>query len=354
MLLNQDDRASRPEHRVTVAHDIKPNRQEQVGGKVMSDSEMATQMAERAGFIAALDQSGGSTPGALRHYGIPEGAYSADEEMFRLVHEMRVRIISSPAFVGSKIIGAILFEKTMDGEAHGIPVPTYLWKKRGVVPFLKVDRGLEPEMDGVRLMKPIPGLDDLLARAATLGVYGTKMRSTIAMPSESGIAKVVRQQFEIAKQIDARGLMPIIEPEVSIESPAKANCEELLLQAIIKNLDRLSPGKRVMLKLTIPTKSNLYEGLARDPRVARVVALSGGYSRDRACELLAENHGVIASFSRALVEDLKFEMSDRAFDATLAAAVDQIHDASTAKRGTLESASTERFVPERAHGPDAV
>ena len=298
----------------------------------MADGKMATQMLEGKGFIAALDQSGGSTPGALRHYGIPDDAYSGDDEMFRLVHEMRVRIIASPDFEGGKVIGTILFEKTMDGEANGMPVPTYLWKERGIVPFLKVDKGLEQEVDGVCLMKPISGLDDLLARAAALGVYGTKMRSTIAMPSRSGIAAAVKQQFAIAGQIDAHGLMPIIEPEVSIKSPDKAECEEILLEEILKNLDGLPSGRRVMLKLTIPTRTNLYARLVKDARVARVVALSGGYSRAKACELLSQNNGVIASFSRALVEDLKYAMSATQFDATLASAINRIYEASTLKR----------------------
>ena len=270
----------------------------------MANDKMLAQISGKGGFIAALDQSGGSTPGALRLYGIAESAYHGDAEMFKLMHEMRVRIISAPAFTGEKVIAAILFEATMDGRAHGKPVPSFLWEDRGVIPFLKVDKGLEAENDGVSLMKPIPGLDALLDRAVGLGIFGTKMRSVINLPSKSGIAAVVGQQFEIAAQIAGHGLMPIIEPEVSIKSPDKAGAEAVLLAELNRHLDALPAGRRVMLKLTIPDKVDLYEGLVKDKRVARVVALSGGYSRAEACKRLAANHGVIASFSRALTEGL--------------------------------------------------
>ncbi|GAB0114468.1 fructose bisphosphate aldolase [Acidisoma sp. C75] len=293
-------------------------------------AQMNAQMSERGGFIAALDQSGGSTPGALRQYGIPETAYSGEAEMFQLMHEMRVRIMSAPAFTGEKVIGAILFEKTMDGQAEGRPVPSFLWEERGVVPFLKVDKGLESEEDGVSLMKPIPGLDALLERAAKLGVYGTKMRSTIRLASESGIAAIVRQQFQIADQIAAHGLMPIIEPEVLIKSPDKPGAETQLRSQILGALDQLPADRKVMLKLTIPSEAGLYRPLIEHPKVERVVALSGGYSRSEACQLLAQNHGMIASFSRALTEGLTKDMPDAVFNAAIAAAIDEIYQASVA------------------------
>jgi fructose-bisphosphate aldolase class I len=292
---------------------------------------MKAQMSDKPGFIAALDQSGGSTPGALRAYGIPESAYSGDDEMFRLMHEMRVRIISSPAFTGEKVIAAILFERTMDGEAHGKPVPTYLWNDRGVVPFLKVDKGLEAESSGVSLMKPIDGLDTLLARAVKLGIYGTKMRSTINLASQDGIAAIVAQQFEVAAQIAAHGLMPILEPEVLIKSPEKAAAEAILLAEITKKLATLPGDRRVMLKVTIPEVPDHYAPLIAHDRVERVVALSGGYPRDEACERLSHNHGMIASFSRALVDGLNHSMTDAEFDAELGAAIDEIYKASTVK-----------------------
>ena len=297
----------------------------------MSDSKMTAQMSAKPGFIAALDQSGGSTPKALKDYGIPEDAYSGDAEMFKLMHEMRVRIISAPAFTGEKVIGVILFERTMDGEAHGKPVPEFLWKERGIVPFLKVDKGLETESDGVSLMKPIPGLDALLERAGKLGVYGTKMRSVINLPSESGINAIVAQQFEVAAQISAHGLIPIIEPEVSIKSPDKKGAEALLFTAIKRQLDAASSGPKVMLKLTIPEVPDLYAELVEHPRVERVVALSGGYTRDDACRRLTASHGIIASFSRALVEGLSKSMSDADFDAKLGRAIEEIYQASTVK-----------------------
>ena len=296
----------------------------------MTDSKMTAQMSAKPGFIAALDQSGGSTPKALKDYGIPEDAYSGDAEMFKLMHEMRVRIITAPAFTGQKVIGVILFERTMDGEAEGKPVPEFLWKERGIVPFLKVDKGLESEADGVSLMKPIPGLDGLLERAVRLGVYGTKMRSVINLPSESGIAAIVAQQFEIAGQIAKHGLMPIIEPEVSIKSPDKKGAEAILCAAIKKQLDG-SQGSKVMLKLTIPDAPETYADLIKHPQVERVVALSGGYTRDDACQRLTACHGMIASFSRALVEGLSKPMSDDEFNGKLGQAIDEIYQASTVK-----------------------
>jgi fructose-bisphosphate aldolase class I len=292
---------------------------------------MKAQMSGKPGFIAALDQSGGSTPGALRAYGIPESAYSGDAEMFRLMHEMRVRIMSSPAFSGDKVIAAILFERTMDGEAGGKPVPSYLWEDRGVVPFLKVDKGLEAEADGVSLMKPMPGLDELLARAAKLGVYGTKARSTINLASPSGVAAIVEQQFALGAQIAAHGLMPILEPEVLIKSPQKGAAEALLLAEVLKHLDALPADRQVMLKVTIPEVPDLYAPAIAHPRMQRVVALSGGYTRADACARLARNHGMIASFSRALVDGLNVAMSDAEFDAELGAAIDEIYTASTVK-----------------------
>jgi fructose-bisphosphate aldolase class I len=295
------------------------------------NQDMFAAVQSRPGFIAALDQSGGSTPGALRLYGIPDSAYSGEAEMYKLMHEMRVRIMTAPAFTGEKVIGAILFERTMDGQAQGKQVPSFLWEDRGVVPFLKVDKGLEAETDGVSLMKPMPELDTLLARAVKLDVFGTKMRSVINLPSKSGIAAVVKQQFDVAGQIAGHGLMPIIEPEVSIKSPDKAGAEAILLQELTRHLDALPACRKVMLKLTIPTVNDLYEGLTKHPRVARVVALSGGYTRADACRMLAANHGMIASFSRALAEDLKKSMSDAEFQAALAKSINEIYQASTVK-----------------------
>jgi fructose-bisphosphate aldolase class I len=295
----------------------------------MADPKMMAQMTSGQGFIAALDQSGGSTPGALKAYGIPEDAYSGDAEMFQLMHEMRVRIMSAPAFTGEKVIGAILFEKTMDGEAGGKPVPHYLWEDRGVVPFVKIDKGLEAEADGVQMMKPMPGLDDLLSRAAKLGVYGTKERSVVALASKTGIAAIAKQQFEIGEQVRAHGMVPILEPEVSIKSPEKEAAEAILLEELLKGLDALPADAKIMIKLTIPTKAGLYAPLIAHDKVVRVVALSGGYSRTEACAKLAENKGMIASFSRALVNDLSKQMSDDEFNASLGAAVDQIYTAST-------------------------
>ena len=297
----------------------------------MALKEMAAQMSEGSGFIAALDQSGGSTPEALRLYGVQDSAYGSEAEMYKLMHEMRVRIMSAPAFTGDKVIGAILFERTMESEAMGKPVPHFLWSERGVVPFLKIDKGLEAEADGVRLMKPIAGLDALLKRAAALGIYGTKERSLINLASQSGIAAVVKQQFEVAAQVYGSGLMPIIEPEVSIKSPDKKGAEAILLTELTKQLDGLPAGQKVMLKLTIPDVKDFYRPLTTHHAVMRVVALSGGYGRDEACERLAENHGIIASFSRALSEGLQHSMSDTDFDRALSHSISAIYQASTLK-----------------------
>ena len=297
----------------------------------MANDRMLAQVREKQGFIAALDQSGGSTPGALKQYGIPESAYTGDAEMFKLMHEMRVRIITAPAFTGDKIICAILFEATMDGQVRGKSTPAFLWEDRGVVPFLKVDKGLEAEADGVRLMKPIPGLDALLDRAAKLGVFGTKMRSVIGKASPGGIAAIAAQQFEVGAQINAHGLVPILEPEVTINIPDKKEAEAILMAELLKGLDALPADRQVMLKVTIPEVADFYRPLIEHPRVARVVALSGGYTRTDACKRLALNHGMIASFSRALINELREPMSDSEFDATLAEAVDEIYQASVVK-----------------------
>ena len=297
----------------------------------MSDdivTAMTAQAAGKDGFIAALDQSGGSTPKALKLYGVEEGAWSDDAGMFDLIHQMRARIIKSPAFTGDKVMGAILFEQTMDRDIDGTPTAQYLWEKRGVVPFLKVDKGLVDEKDGVKLMKPMPDLDALLKRAVAKGVFGTKMRSVIDAANPKGIAAIVAQQFEVAKQILGHGLMPIIEPEVTISIADKAEAEDILLAEIRKQLDSVPAGKQIMLKLTLPTRANLYKPLIDDPRVMRVVALSGGYSRDDANAMLARNAGMIASFSRALTEGLSARQSDAEFDALLATAIDGIFEAS--------------------------
>jgi fructose-bisphosphate aldolase class I len=297
----------------------------------MANDKMMAQISGRDGFIAALDQSGGSTPGALRLYGIPDNAYSGDAEMFRLVHQMRVRIMSAPAFTGARVIATILFEGTMDGQVQEKPAPTFLWEDRGVIPFVKVDKGLETERDGVSLMKPMPGLDALLTRAVKLGVFGTKMRSVINLPSKNGIAAVVAQQFEVAAQIAEHGLMAIIEPEVLIKSPDKAGAEAILRTELTRKLDTVPHDRQVMLKLTIPDVPDFYLPLINHKRVARVVALSGGYTRSDACKRLSANHGMIASFSRALAEDLRHSMSDAEFNATLAKSIDEIYRASTVK-----------------------
>lgn len=291
--------------------------------------DMLEKIEKGQGFIAALDQSGGSTPGALKAYGIGEDAFSNEEEMFGLIHEMRSRIITAPSFGCGKVIGAILFERTMDGQANGKPVPELLWE-RGVVPFLKVDKGLADEADGVQLMKPNPDLEALLERANAKGVFGTKMRSVIKLANPAGIAAVVAQQFEEAKRILAKGLMPIIEPEVSIKSPERDAADRIMLAEILKQLDALPEGERVMLKLTIPAEAGLFQPLINHPKVLRVVALSGGFSREEACAELAKNSGMIASFSRALLSDLRASQSDEEFDRTLGQAIDEIHSASVA------------------------
>jgi fructose-bisphosphate aldolase class I len=298
---------------------------------IMVNDKMTTQISAKDGFIAALDQSGGSTPGALRLYGIPDSAYSGDAEMFKLVHEMRVRIMTAPAFTGARILAAILFEATMDAQARGKPVPAFLWEERSVIPFLKVDKGLEAEKDGVSLMRPMPGLDALLDRAVKLGIFGTKMRSVVNLPSKAGIAAIVAQQFDVGAQIARHGLMPILEPEVSIKSPDKGGAETLLRAELTARLDALPEDAQVMLKLTLPEVPDFYSALVKHPRVARVVALPGGYTRDDACRRLAANHGVIASFSRALAEGLNRSMSDAEFDAALASSIDEIYRASTVK-----------------------
>ena len=292
------------------------------------DQAQQQKMKSGKGFIAALDQSGGSTPKALSLYGIAADRYSNDDEMFELMHAMRTRIITSPSFTGDRVLGAILFEQTMDREIDGKGTAEYLWGVKHVVPFLKVDKGLADEADGVQLMKPIPGLDDLLARAVAKGVFGTKMRSVVKHADAAGIDAVVAQQFEVGAQILAAGLVPIIEPEVDINSPTKAEAEALLEAAIRARLDALPDGQVVMLKLTLPTQDDFYRGLVEHPKVLRVVALSGGYSRDDANARLARNHGVIASFSRALTEGLSAQQSDDEFDATLDETIAGIHAAS--------------------------
>ena len=294
------------------------------------NAEMLAKVRTANGFIAALDQSGGSTPGALKGYGYKGDEWSSEDEMYGLIHKMRTRIVSSPEFSGEKILGAILFERTMDGEANGKPVPEYLWSK-GVVPFLKVDKGLADEAEGVKLMKPMPDLDALLERAVEKGVFGTKMRSVIDLANPAGIAQVVGQQFEVARQILRHGLVPIIEPEVSIKSPERTQADEILRDEILRPLDRLPEGDEVMLKLSIPAKPGLFQPLIDHPRVLRVVALSGGFSRSDACRELAKNPGMIASFSRALLEDLRQDMSDEEFDRSLKSAIGEIYEASTEK-----------------------
>ncbi|MEQ1857651.1 MAG: fructose bisphosphate aldolase [Longimicrobiales bacterium] len=291
-------------------------------------TEQQDRVRTEAGFIAALDQSGGSTPKALMQYGLAETAWSNDDEMFDVVHAMRARLITSPAFDGKRILGAILFEGTMDREIEGMPTATYLWKKKRVVPFLKIDKGLADLKDGVQLMKPMPGLDALLDRARAKDVFGTKERSLIKDANPTGVAAVVRQQFEVAKQVLAHGLMPIVEPEVDIKCPDKAKAEDLLRKEILTDLDRLGPQQQVMLKLTIPEKDDFYKPLIEHPKVLKVVALSGGYSRDDANRRLARNHGMVASFSRALVEGLTAQQSEKDFNAALDGAIESIFRAS--------------------------
>ncbi|MFK7842083.1 MAG: fructose bisphosphate aldolase [Sphingorhabdus sp.] len=295
----------------------------------MANSEMMNKIENGQGFIAALDQSGGSTPKALAGYGIGEDSFSNDDEMFGLIHKMRSRIITAPSFGNGKIIGAILFEKTMNGEAGGKPVPEALWD-RGVVPFLKVDKGLADEDNGVQLMKPIPDLDDQCQHAVSKGMFGTKMRSVINKANAEGIAANVAQQFAFGKQILANGLVPIIEPEVNIKSDERAECDKILLGELTKQLDALADDQRVMLKLSIPVESNLYASLIDHPKVVRLVALSGGYSTDDACEQLTKNNGMIASFSRGLLQDVRVSQSDEEFDSVLGSAIDQIYRASIA------------------------
>jgi len=292
------------------------------------NTEQLTKIKSWQGFIAALDQSGGSTPKALRLYGVDEAAYSNEDEMFDLIHEMRTRIITSPAFSGDRILGSILFEMTMDHEIQGKGAAEYLWEDKSIVPFLKVDKGLEDEVDGAQVMRPMPGLADVLAKAKTHGVFGTKMRSVIKLANESGIKAVVDQQFDVGRQILAAGLVPIIEPEIDIHSPEKAEAEVLLKAALLTALDRLGSNQQVMLKVTLPEVDGFHTDLVEHPSVLRVVALSGGYIREEANAMLARNHGVVASFSRALTEGLSAQQSKAEFDAMLGASIDSIYAAS--------------------------
>jgi fructose-bisphosphate aldolase class I len=296
----------------------------------MNQSEMKQKMDRGDGFIAALDQSGGSTPKALQGYGYRGDEWSNDEEMFDLIHQMRTRIITAPSFGSGKVIGAILFERTMDGEIDGKPVPQALID-RGIVPFIKIDKGLADEENGVQMMKPIPGLDELLVRAKALGVFGTKERSVINSANLAGIAVLVAQQFQIARQVLAHNMVPIVEPEVNIRSADRAESDRLLLAAILEELDEIPEGQRVMLKLSLPTEAGLFDPLVDHPKVLRVVALSGGFSRGEACRELARNPGMIASFSRALLSDLRQDQSDEEFNRTLGTAIDEIYEASTDK-----------------------
>lgn len=292
----------------------------------MSNAEQRTQMSKGSGFIAALDQSGGSTPKALALYGVEASDYSSDEEMFGEIQKMRARIILGGDFTKEKVIGAILFERTLGEEIEGRKVADYLWSVKGIVPFLKIDKGLEDQANGVQMMKPIPGLADTLAKAQ--GVFGTKERSVIHEANAEGIAAIVAQQFDVARTVTDAGMVPIVEPEVNIHSATKAEAEEILKAEILKNLDQLSEGQEVMLKLTIPSQANLYDEVADHPRALRVVALSGGYSTDEACDLLNQNDKMIASFSRALTEGLSRQQSDEAFNAALGSNIDKIYRAS--------------------------
>ena len=296
----------------------------------MQYNDMLAKMRDGNGFIAALDQSGGSTPKALKGYGIEEDVWSSDEEMFGLIHQMRTRIITAPCFGSGKVIGAILFERTMDGTVDGKPTPQALIE-RGIVPFIKIDKGLEADENGVQIMKPIPGLGALLERAKSLGVFGTKERSVINAANAAGIAVLVAQQFQVAREVLAHGLMPIVEPEVNIKSADRAQCDDLLLSAILEELGEIPEGQQVMLKLSIPEQSGLFEPLVSHPKVLRLVALSGGFSRAEACRELARNPGMIASFSRALLSDLRAQQSDEEFNRTLGDAIDEIYEASTEK-----------------------
>ncbi|MCB1363379.1 MAG: fructose bisphosphate aldolase [Rhodobacteraceae bacterium] len=294
----------------------------------MANSQQRDRMKNGAGFIAALDQSGGSTPKALALYGVDASDYATEEEMFAEVQRMRARIMQADGFTSDKVIGAILFERTLGEEIEGRKVPEYLWHERGIVPFLKIDKGLEDQTGGVQLMKPMPGLSETLARAAGQGIFGTKERSVIHEADAAGIKAVVDQQFDVAREVLAAGLVPIIEPEVNIHSASKSEAEDLMKAEIARNLDALGEGHEVMLKLTLPSRANLFADLIAHPRVLRVVALSGGYSTDEACRLLAENDGMIASFSRALTQGLTRAMSDREFNAALGGNIDQICRAS--------------------------
>ena len=294
----------------------------------MTHEQMAAKIEQGDGFIAALDQSGGSTPKALAGYGVEEGAWSTEEEMYGLIHQMRSRIITSPAFASGKVIGAILFERTMDGQVEGKPTPEALID-RGVVPFIKIDKGLEAEASGVQMMKPMPEVSGLLERAKQRGVFGTKERSVINLANPEGIAAVVAQQFDVAREVLAHGLVPIIEPEVNIKSPERDAADRFLLQELLKNLDQVD--EKVMLKLSIPAEPGLFTPLVNHPKVLRVVALSGGFSRSDACRELAKNPGMIASFSRALLSDLRAQQSDEEFNNTLGEAIDEIYEASTDK-----------------------
>jgi fructose-bisphosphate aldolase, class I len=295
----------------------------------MNIADMTAKIDAGQGFIAALDQSGGSTPKALKGYGIEEGAWDGDEAMFGLIHEMRSRIIRSAAFNGDKVIGAILFERTMDGQVDGRTTPQALIAK-GVVPFIKIDKGLEDEANGVQLMKPMPELDTLLARSKALGVFGTKERSVINSANAEGIAAIVKQQFEVGAQVLSHGMMPMLEPEINIKSDTRADCDLIMREEILKGLDALPGYQQVMLKLSLPVVAGTFDALVDHPKVLRVVALSGGYNRPDACAELAKNRGIIASFSRALLEDLRHQMSDAEFDASLGAAISDIHAASVA------------------------
>jgi fructose-bisphosphate aldolase class I len=296
----------------------------------MNQSDMIAKIERGDGFIAALDQSGGSTPKALSGYGIEEGAWTTDEEMFDLIHQMRSRIITAPCFGSGKVLGAILFERTMDGQVDGKTTPQALIDQ-GVVPFIKIDKGLEDEENGVQLMEDIPGLDALLERAKSLGVFGTKERSVINVANRDGIAAIVRQQFDVARQVLGHGLMPIVEPEVNIKSPSRDEADRILLAELTDRLDELREGEKVMLKLSLPAQAGMFQPLVEHPNVLRVVALSGGFSRQEACRELARNPDMIASFSRALLSDLRHQQSDDEFNQTLGQAIDEIHRASTEK-----------------------
>lgn len=294
----------------------------------MSYQQQLQRIKNDTGFIAALDQSGGSTPKALRMYGVQESEYANDDEMFDKVHEMRTRIMTCDCFDSGRVLGAILFENTMDREVNGKPTANYLWEDKNIVPFLKVDKGLAEEMGGVQVMKPMPDLEALLDKAKQYPVFGTKMRSVIHKATQQGIEKVVQQQFDVAKQILSKGFMPIVEPEVNIESEEKTECEVLLKDEILRNLDRLEGDQQVMLKLTLPEEPGFYSDLINHPKVLKVVALSGGYSRDESCERLKQNPGMVASFSRAFTEGLSKDQTDEEFSATIDASIDKIYTAS--------------------------